>query len=81
MKKRTGKTTRIIDRCIQELFTKGVTYVYDGRGTSTQKEQTKIAFEIFVKRLKVEHPKVQTFRTYGEFDGIRCYKVIVLYVK
>ena len=28
---KSGKTTRLIDRCIQELFTKGKTYLYEKR--------------------------------------------------
>ena len=74
MKNKKGNTTRIIDRCIQELFSKGVTYIYDGRGTSSQKEQTEKALCIFVGRLEREHPKAKYVSKYGEYDGIRCYK-------
>jgi hypothetical protein len=74
MKNKTGKTTRIIDRCIQELFSKGITYVYDGRGSSTQKEQTEKAVSTFINRLETEHPKAKYASLYGEYDGIWCYK-------
>ena len=72
MKNKTGNTTRIIDRCVQELFSKGITYVYDGRGTLTQKEQTEKALGLFVSRLEREHPKAKYVSKFGEFDGIPC---------
>jgi len=75
MEEKKGKTTRIIDRCIQELFTKGITYVYDGRGTSTQDEQTEATYRLFVDRLQREHPKAKYFSKYDEYDHIWCYKV------
>ncbi len=75
MKNKTGNTTRIIDRCVQELFKKGFTYVYDGRGTSNQDEQTEITFRLFVDRLEREHPKAKYVSRYGEYDRIWCYKV------
>jgi hypothetical protein len=75
MKNKKGNTTRIIDRCIQELFTKGITYVYDGRGTSTQDEQTETTFRLFIDRLEKEHPKAKYVSKYGEYDRIWCYKV------
>ncbi len=74
MKNKTGNTTRIIEMFIQELFSKGITYVYDGRGTSTQKEQTEKALTLFVDRLEREHPKAKYVSRYGEYDGIWCYK-------
>jgi hypothetical protein len=75
MRNKKGNSTRIIDRCIQELFTKGITYVYDGRGTSTQDEQTEKTIRLFVERLKREHPKTKYVSKYGEYDHIWCYKV------
>ena len=75
MKNKIGKTTKTIDRCIQELFSKGITYIYDGRGSSTAKEQTDETFEIFMERLKREHPNAKYVSKYGMVDGIWCYKV------
>lgn len=48
-----GKTTRIVDRCIQELFTNGVTYVYNNRNSNI--DSLNEILGIFEKRLKAEH--------------------------
>lgn len=72
---KNGQTTRIIDRCIQELFTNGFTFVYDGRGTETMKEQTSTAKEKLIARLENEHPKAQYISTYGNYFGIDCWKI------
>ncbi len=73
--RRSGKTTRIVDRCIQEFFTAGVTYVYEGRGTETEKQQTEEVYSIFLNRLESEHRHAKYTKKYGIFDGISCYKV------
>lgn len=73
--KKLGKTTRIVDRCIQEFFDNKITFVYDGRGEINNKEQTENTFSIFIKRLELEHPKVKYFYRFGNYDGIDCYKV------
>ena len=75
MKTKTGNTTRTIDRCVQELFTNKVTYVYDGRGKPEQAELTKKAFGIFIERLEREHPKAKYVSRFGNYDGIECFKV------
>lgn len=72
---KTGKTTRIVDRCIQYLFKNGVCYVYEGRGTKDQEEMTRHVFNVFRKRMENEHPHAQYHYKYGTFDGIICYKV------
>lgn len=70
--RRTGKTTRIVDRCIQELFTNGLTYVYDeDRGVET----THRVMDIFKRRLILEHPNTKYVERRGRFDDIFCYKV------
>lgn len=70
-----GTTTRIIDRCIQELFTNGFTYVYDGRGTETMKQQTDIAKEKLIDRLELEHKNAKYVSRYGNYSGIDCWKI------
>ncbi|MGH2666065.1 hypothetical protein [Flavobacterium sp.] len=72
---RSGKTTRIVDRCIQEFFTAGVTYVYEGRDEEIKKMRNDYVFRIFCKRLESEHQGVKYNFIYGIFDGISCYKV------
>lgn len=72
MSRRTGRSTQIVDRCVQEFFTTGKTYLYDH--TREQSETTRL-FSIFQERLKTEHPHAQY--TYHEdiIDGIYCYKI------
>lgn len=53
--RRTGASTRIIDRCIQELFTKGTTFVRDHHPT---REATQFLFRSVLKRLHSEHEHV-----------------------
>jgi hypothetical protein len=72
---RTGITTRIVDRCIQELFKNGVTYVYEGRGPRQGNNPTHEVFHRFRRRLHTEHQSVVFKHEYGIFDGINCYKV------
>lgn len=76
--RRSGKTTRIVDRCVQEYFTKGVTFIYDERGTNYQKHASMIALGIFNRRMVNEHNlhiSVNYDAVYGEFDGVKCYKI------
>ena len=77
LKKQTGRTTRIVDRCIQELFTNGVCYIYDGRGTDTEKSDTQKAIEVFTSRMYHEHGHIHFSTEFGEFDHIKCYKIVL----
>lgn len=70
-----GNTTRLVDRYIQELFTKGTTYVYEGRNTENQEELTQKCMEIFIKRINSEHPKIYFGWTYVFESGFWSYKV------
>jgi hypothetical protein len=74
-KRRSGSTTRLINRCIEEFFEKGITYIYEGRGESTEKIQTKEAFYLFKKRMNSEHGNQKYEYEYGDFDRIKCFKV------
>jgi hypothetical protein len=67
-----GKTTRILDRCVQELFTKGITYIYESR---TDENVNKLLHEKFIARLELEHPKAKYVSHFKTYDGIPCYKV------
>lgn len=78
LKKQTGKTTRIVDRCIQELFTNGICYIYDGRGIETEKSDTQKAMEVFTSRMHHEHPHINFSTEFGEFDSIKCHKIVLL---
>lgn len=75
MKKRIGKTTRIIDRCIQELFKKEKTFVFERIHGLSNIQGTNDAFKKFQNRLWAEHPHVTIIFEVGYFDRIYCYKV------
>ena len=70
---KTGKTTRIVDRAIQEFFEKGVAYIYDGRD---KKENTHMgAMRIFLSRMETEHKNSKFTYEYACFDNVWCYKI------
>lgn len=74
----TGKTTRIIDRCVQEFFKNGITYLFDERDTRNERIATMVAFKTFVSRMELEHnlqANTDYKFKYGEFDGVNCYKI------
>ena len=55
-KRRLGKTTRIVDRCIQEFFEKGETYVYERTDSGENCENlTEHVSSVFLKRIDYEH--------------------------
>ena len=72
---KSGETTRLIDRCIQELFTNGVTYLYEKRTGIPQMIQNRDAMDRFKKRMKSEHKNVKFSYKYGIFDNIKCFKI------
>lgn len=74
---KTGKTTRIIDRSVQELFSNGFTFIYDGR-KSKWNAKTKRTFERFCVRLLNEHPITKYKYESGVHCGIWCYKITLL---
>lgn len=69
----TGKTTRILDRLVQEFFTKGFCYVYEQRD-STKDEKSQLLYK-FVHRMNAEHNGTKFAYNYGNYDNIYCYKV------
>lgn len=70
-----GNTTRFVDRYIQELFTKGITYVYEGRNTEKAGELTQYCMRIFVKRMGSEHPEILYKWEYVFENGFYSYKI------
>jgi hypothetical protein len=75
--RRSGTTTRIIDRCVQELFTNGKTFVFEREDFSGKHTEaiTDDTFERFKKRMKLEHSDVRYSFDVGTYSGIYCYKV------
>jgi len=71
-KRRTGKSTRIVDRCVQEFFEKGITYVYEERDNQNMTDEV---FDLFRQRMENEHFGVKYNSIVGTFDRIYCYKV------
>lgn len=69
MERRTGKTTRIVDRCIQELFKKGKTYLYD---ESRGKVATHDIFDLLMQRLGREHETTKVEFKFETVNGIYC---------
>lgn len=51
--RRTGKTTRFIDNAIQDYFTNGFAFVYEGR--SRNRVVHEHALKVFTNRLFHEH--------------------------
>ena len=72
---KSGETTRLIDRSIQELFTNGVTYLYEKRTGVPQMIQNRDAMDRFKKRMKSEHKNIKFSYKYGIFDNIKCFKI------
>lgn len=67
--RRSGRTTRIADRLIQELFTTGKCEVSDHFGNGYKNRRR--VFEILTKRLLVEHKlKANHYITIGLYKGI-----------
>lgn len=73
---KNGTTTRIIDRCIQELFNNGFTFLYDVRNNKPN-TKTKRAFYRFELRMNNEHFVKYKFET-GVFSDIWCYKITLI---
>lgn len=71
----SGKTTRNVDRWIQEFFTNGFTFIYEGRGSDSFRRQTDEGLTLFRRRLELEHPKAKYTFLFGTYEGILCYKV------
>jgi len=76
--RRTGETTRKIDRFVQDLFTKGITYVYDIRGHDAEKDLAIRALNILKRRLQSEHHIKKLECIWGNWDGINCFRVTII---
>jgi hypothetical protein len=73
----TGNTTRIVDRCIQELFTNKITYVYEGRNEKNPDELTLACMQVFTRRMQSEHPDVRYKWENVNECGFNSYKVVL----
>ena len=73
--RKSGKTTRLVDRWIQEFFEKGITYIYEGRQNENQKLLNQEAINRFKRRMDSEHNDIDFKYEHGVFSGISCFKV------
>lgn len=75
--RRTGVTTRLVDKAIQDFFTKGIVFLYEDRYANNFDLATKL-YQRFLIRLRTEH--IHFFYKYisdnRKIDGINC--VVVL---
>lgn len=76
MVRRIGTSTRIVDRCVQELFTNGKTFLYDGRDSSW--ENTVAIFHRFGTRMRNEHNHIRIDAEEMVMDGIKCFKIWII---
>ncbi len=76
--RRSGNTTRIIDRCVQELFKNGITYLHEGRGTDAEASMRVELFYRFKRRIDIEHPSTRYKHKLVDQDGVTCYKVEIV---
>ncbi len=79
-KRRTGETTRAIDRFVQDYFKNGFVYVYERNFENPQENKNlcKAAIKRFLKRMDSEHPLelLKVSETPKKVDGILCYIVV-----
>ena len=74
--RKLGKTTRIVDRCIQEFFENGETYVYERTDSGENCENlTEHVSSVFFKRMDSEHRGTKYKHKLTNKDGILCYHV------
>lgn len=67
------KNTLKVDRAVDELHQKGITYLYEGRHNNTSKHITLLS--IFTDRMTSEHPTTKYTYEYAKWDGVWCYKI------
>ena len=78
-KRRLGKTTRIVDRCIQKKKKKGETYVYERTDSGENCENlTEHVSSVFFKRIDSVHRGTKYKHILINKDGILCYHVKAL---
>lgn len=70
--RRSGRTTRIIDEAIQELFVKGKCVVKDhhyGLDCNSHRKANTFTFRILLRRLELEHGHLDQFKiNHGKFE-------------
>jgi|AntDeeMinimDraft_6_1070357.scaffolds.fasta_scaffold33594_1 hypothetical protein len=73
----SGTTTRIVDDCIQELFSNRITYIDEGNGTEEASSMRTELFYKFRRRMDIEHNHVNYTSKLITQDGITCFKVVI----
>lgn len=73
----SGTTTRILDDCIQELFSNGITYIHEGNGTEEEASKRRALFYRFRRRMDIEHNHINYISKLVRQDGITCFKVVI----
>lgn len=73
--RRSGKTTRKVDRLIQEYFENGSCFIYERTNDKFEEEETNLLVLKFEMRLIAEHPKEEFTKEFFNQDGISGIKV------
>jgi len=68
--RKTGRTTRLADIYIQELFNRGEIYVIDHHPT---RQASKYLVDIILRRLEFEHPSVKV-----QVEKLKFYRVYIV---
>ena len=73
---RSGKTTKKVDQAVQDLFKKGIAYLYEGR-TARVIEHAE-ALDVFITRMRSEHPLCEYSYSFGNHSNVWCFKIEIL---
>jgi hypothetical protein len=69
--RRTGVTTRKIDRAVQDYFTKGMVFLYEDRAATDYKRAEELYYK-FLARMAFEHNVTEFESQLLEVDKIKC---------
>ena len=72
---KSGETTRLINRTIEELFSNVFTKKKKKKTGVPQMIQNRDAMDRFKKRMKSEHKNIKFSHKYGIFENIKCFKI------
>ncbi len=73
--KKSGKTTRKIDRLVQEYFENGSCFIYERTNDKFEEEKTNLLVLKFEMRLIAEHPAENFSKEFFNQDGISGIKI------
>ena len=76
--RRSGRTTRIVDGAIQELFEKGEVVVKDHLSTLPPTQASKFVSDIIRKRLYMEHGGIKLKQGFVTVDSTILVKITIL---